>query len=149
MILDLDFSKLECIDELENYPDPQDPTATINMIALFDKYLARYAELEAAEADANVATTGVIALIDALTAKELIVLVVDKPFVEAARDAYDLWIDTFFTNAVTGSYDHTDVKEALNTDIDSIWIAVFYSAGFATGTFLGGKLSQKSKSNSL
>ena len=110
-----DGSNLRCIDELENYPDPQDPTATINMIALFDKYLARYAELEAAEADANVATTGVIALIDALTAKELIVLVVDKPFVEAARDAYDLWIDTFFTNAVTGSYDHTDVKEALNT----------------------------------
>ena len=35
------------------------------------------------------------------------------------------------------------VKEALNTDVDSIWIAVFYSAGFATGTFLGGKLSQK------
>ena len=35
------------------------------------------------------------------------------------------------------------VKEALNTDIDSIWVAVFYSAGFATGTFLGGKLSQK------
>lgn len=35
------------------------------------------------------------------------------------------------------------VKEALNTDIDSIWIAIFYSAGFATGTFLGGKLSQK------
>ena len=110
-----DGSNLRCIDELENYPDPQDPTATINMIALFDKYLARYAELEAAEADANVAATGVIALIDALTAKDLIVLVVDKPFVEAARDAYDLWIDTFFTNAVTGSYDHTDVKEALNT----------------------------------
>lgn len=35
------------------------------------------------------------------------------------------------------------VKEALNTDIDSIWVAVFYSAGYATGTFLGGKLSQK------
>ena len=35
------------------------------------------------------------------------------------------------------------VKEALNTDIDSIWVAIFYSAGFATGTYLGGKLSQK------
>ena len=108
-------TNLRCIDELENYPDPQDPNATINMIALFDKYLARYAELETAKANANVAATGVIALIDALTAKELIVLVVDKPFVEAARDAYDLWIDTFFTNAATGSYDAADVMEALNT----------------------------------
>jgi len=35
------------------------------------------------------------------------------------------------------------VKEALNTDINSIWVAIFYAGGFATGTFLGGKLSQK------
>ena len=35
------------------------------------------------------------------------------------------------------------VKEALNTDEISIWIAVAYSLGFATGTFIGGILSQK------
>lgn len=35
------------------------------------------------------------------------------------------------------------VKEALNTDINSIWIAVAYAGGFATGTFIGGSLSDK------
>ena len=35
------------------------------------------------------------------------------------------------------------VKEALNTDETSIWIAVAYSLGFATGTFIGSILSQK------
>lgn len=35
------------------------------------------------------------------------------------------------------------VKEALNTDVDSIWVAISYSAGFATGTFIGGKLSER------
>ena len=35
------------------------------------------------------------------------------------------------------------VKEALNTDETSIWIAVAYSLGFATGTYIGGILSKK------
>lgn len=35
------------------------------------------------------------------------------------------------------------VKEALNTDSNSIWIAISYAGGFATGTFIGSKLSQK------
>ena len=35
------------------------------------------------------------------------------------------------------------VKEALNTDINSIWIAISYAGGFATGTFIGGFLSNK------
>lgn len=35
------------------------------------------------------------------------------------------------------------VKEALNTDINSIWIAISYSLGFAMGTFIGGLLSDK------
>ena len=35
------------------------------------------------------------------------------------------------------------VKEALNTDEKSIWIAVAYSLGFATGTYIGGILSKK------
>lgn len=35
------------------------------------------------------------------------------------------------------------VKEALNTDSNSIFVAISYAGGFATGTFLGGKLSQK------
>ena len=35
------------------------------------------------------------------------------------------------------------VKEALNTDSNSIFVAIAYAGGFATGTFLGGKLSQK------
>lgn len=34
------------------------------------------------------------------------------------------------------------VREALNTEVDSIWIAVSYSLGFATGTFLGGFISK-------
>ena len=35
------------------------------------------------------------------------------------------------------------VKEALNTDETSIWIAISYSLGFATGTYIGSILSQK------
>lgn len=33
------------------------------------------------------------------------------------------------------------VREALNTDVESIWIAVSYSLGFAAGTYLGGVIS--------
>ena len=35
------------------------------------------------------------------------------------------------------------VKEALNTNINSIWIALSYAGGYATGTFIGTTLSQK------
>lgn len=35
------------------------------------------------------------------------------------------------------------VKEALNTDETSLWIAIFYAGGFATGTYIGGILSDK------
>ncbi len=35
------------------------------------------------------------------------------------------------------------VREALNTDIDSIWIAISYSLGFATGTYIGSFISNK------
>ena len=35
------------------------------------------------------------------------------------------------------------VKEALNTDIDSILIAFAYAGGFATGTYIGATLSDK------
>lgn len=35
------------------------------------------------------------------------------------------------------------VREALNTDETSIFIAIAYSLGFATGTFVGGLLSRK------
>lgn len=34
------------------------------------------------------------------------------------------------------------VREALNTDIESIWIAISYSLGFATGTYIGSILSK-------
>lgn len=33
------------------------------------------------------------------------------------------------------------VKEALNTELESIWIALAYAGGYATGTFIGGTLS--------
>lgn len=33
------------------------------------------------------------------------------------------------------------VKEALNTDIESVWIIFSYAGGFATGTYVGGLLS--------
>ena len=33
------------------------------------------------------------------------------------------------------------VREALNTDIESMWIAISYSLGFATGTYIGAILS--------
>ena len=35
------------------------------------------------------------------------------------------------------------VKEALNTDETSIWIAIFYALGFATGTYIGSIFSEK------
>ncbi|MEE0700198.1 MAG: DUF5698 domain-containing protein [Bacilli bacterium] len=35
------------------------------------------------------------------------------------------------------------VKEALNTDIKSIWIAIAYAGGYAGGTFIGTTLSGK------
>ncbi len=35
------------------------------------------------------------------------------------------------------------VKEALNTTMDSIWIAVGYAGGFSVGTFLGSFVSSK------
>lgn len=35
------------------------------------------------------------------------------------------------------------VKEALNTNIESIWIALSYSLGYAAGTYVGSYLSQK------
>ena len=34
------------------------------------------------------------------------------------------------------------VKEALNTDIESIWVALSYSLGYAAGTYVGSGLSQ-------
>lgn len=33
------------------------------------------------------------------------------------------------------------VKEALNTELESIWIAISYAGGYAVGTFTGGTLS--------
>ncbi|MCM1370839.1 MAG: DUF5698 domain-containing protein [Clostridium sp.] len=35
------------------------------------------------------------------------------------------------------------VKEALNTDESSLWVGLSYAAGFATGTYIGGYISQK------
>jgi len=35
------------------------------------------------------------------------------------------------------------VREALNTDQESIFIVLSYAGGFATGTFIGGKISNK------
>ena len=35
------------------------------------------------------------------------------------------------------------VKEALNTDNNSIWIVVSYALGFSVGTYIGGKISKK------
>ncbi len=37
----------------------------------------------------------------------------------------------------------TIVREALNTDETSLWIMISYAAGYATGTYIGGKLSNK------
>lgn len=34
-------------------------------------------------------------------------------------------------------------RKALNTDVDSILIPIFYSLGYATGTYLGGYLSHR------
>lgn len=35
------------------------------------------------------------------------------------------------------------VREALNTEITSIWVAISYSLGFATGTYIGSIISNK------
>lgn len=35
------------------------------------------------------------------------------------------------------------VREALNTDSNSLWVTVAYAGGFATGTYIGGFLSNK------
>lgn len=35
------------------------------------------------------------------------------------------------------------VKEALNTNNNSIWIVVSYALGFSVGTYMGGKISKK------
>lgn len=35
------------------------------------------------------------------------------------------------------------VREALNTDVNNIWVAIAYSLGFATGTYLGSIISNK------
>ena len=35
------------------------------------------------------------------------------------------------------------VREALNTDSNSIWVTLSYAGGFATGTYIGGMLSKK------
>lgn len=35
------------------------------------------------------------------------------------------------------------VREALNTEVDSIWIAISYSLGFSTGTYIGSIISKK------
>ena len=35
------------------------------------------------------------------------------------------------------------VKEAINTDDNSIWIAISYALGFASGTYIGGFLSSR------
>lgn len=35
------------------------------------------------------------------------------------------------------------VKEALNTDNNSIWIVIAYALGFSVGTYMGGKISKR------
>ena len=35
------------------------------------------------------------------------------------------------------------VREALSTDVGGIWIAISYSLGFATGTYIGGKIAAR------
>ena len=35
------------------------------------------------------------------------------------------------------------VKEALNTDNNSIWIVISYALGFSVGTYIGGKISNR------
>lgn len=35
------------------------------------------------------------------------------------------------------------VREALNTDSNSLWVTFSYAAGFATGTYIGGMVSKK------
>jgi len=41
------------------------------------------------------------------------------------------------------------VREALNTDNNSIWIAIFYSLGFMVGTYIGSIISEKFISGNL
>ena len=35
------------------------------------------------------------------------------------------------------------VKEALNTDNNSVWIVIAYALGFSVGTYMGGKISKR------
>ena len=35
------------------------------------------------------------------------------------------------------------VREALNTDVNNLWVAISYSLGFATGTYIGSIISDK------
>ena len=41
------------------------------------------------------------------------------------------------------------VRKALNTDATSLWVAISYAGGFATGTIIGGLLSDKFISGNL
>ena len=41
------------------------------------------------------------------------------------------------------------VKDALNTDIKSIFIPIFYAGGFGTGTYIGGILAKYFTKNSI
>ncbi len=41
------------------------------------------------------------------------------------------------------------VREALNTDVTSLWVAISYAGGYATGTIIGGLLSNKFISGTL
>lgn len=41
------------------------------------------------------------------------------------------------------------VREALNTDLTSFWIPISYAGGYASGTFLGGLISDKCISGNL
>lgn len=76
----------------------------VTNIALLETYEARIAQLEAAKADAETATTGVIALIeaipvyDATTPTTNLLTLSNKAQVEDVRTAYDTWINNYFTS---------------------------------------------------
>ena len=60
-----------------------------------------------------------------------IIVVKDKPFIASVIGLVEVFIWFMI------------VREALNSDAGGIWIAISYSLGFATGTYIGGKLSSK------
>ncbi len=72
--------------------------------ALLEKYEERITQLENAKADAETASTGVIALIDAIpaydpaTPETNLLTLSNKAQVEDARAAYDAWINNYFTS---------------------------------------------------